>query len=166
MSWLRLALRGFPGHPIHPPLTDVTVGALTVGSLATIVGSLGVRVELLAPTAYVALLCGLLAAVPTAVTGLADLLELPAGSPAQTTATIHLVAMTAAVSTLLVAFLLLDPGATDAVPGDAAAASAIGFGLLVVGGWIGGSLVFRHAVRVDGGDDVPTRDALRPRRPS
>ncbi len=35
-------LRGFPGHPSHPPLTDVTIGAYTFGTVAAILSKAGV----------------------------------------------------------------------------------------------------------------------------
>ena len=35
-------LRGMPGHPSHPPLTDVTVGAYTVATIAAILSKAGV----------------------------------------------------------------------------------------------------------------------------
>ena len=36
-------VKGFPGHPSHPPLTDVSIGAYTVGALMLVLGALGSR---------------------------------------------------------------------------------------------------------------------------
>ena len=55
------------GHALHPAVTDVPIGAWTA---ATVIDVRGRRAERRAATAFEAL--GLLAAVPTALTGLAE----------------------------------------------------------------------------------------------
>ena len=41
-------VKGFPGHPSHPPLTDVSIGAYTAGTLMLVLGALGVEEEQMA----------------------------------------------------------------------------------------------------------------------
>lgn len=61
-------LRGGPaGHALHPALTDLPIGAWTSASLLDLVGGRGART---AARSLVA--AGLLSAVPTALTGLAE----------------------------------------------------------------------------------------------
>jgi hypothetical protein len=47
MSLIRL-LRGWPGKPSHPPLTDASIGAYTVGVAMLVLGALGVEEEQMA----------------------------------------------------------------------------------------------------------------------
>ena len=63
------------GHPLHPPLTDVVVGAWTSALLLDLLG--GRRSEEAADRLVAA---GVLAAVPTAASGLSDWAELRGGS--------------------------------------------------------------------------------------
>lgn len=61
-------LHGMPvGHAVHPPLTDVPIGAWTCASLLDLAGGERAR-----PAAQGLLAVGLVAAAPTAVTGLAE----------------------------------------------------------------------------------------------
>jgi uncharacterized membrane protein len=146
-------------------LAGVSVGALVVASIATLLAWFGFATDLLVPTAYTTMLIGLLAAVPAAVTGLADLLDLPVDAPARTTALIHLTLMGTAIAVFLLTVLLLHPGVEHRqVPGAAAVTAAAGFVVLAAGGWVGGSLAYGHGVRVAGKPDTPTREVLRPRR--
>lgn len=55
------------GHPLHPPLTDVPIGAWTMAVLLDTIGGRPVR-----PAADALVAAGLVAAVPTAATGLND----------------------------------------------------------------------------------------------
>ena len=65
-------LRGFPGHPSHPPLTDASIGAYTVGVAMLILGAAGVEKVAMAHGALLAISGGLIVALPTALTGLLD----------------------------------------------------------------------------------------------
>lgn len=51
-------LRGFPGHPSHPPLTDVTVGAYTFATIAVILSKAGVADHAFAQAWWLALVVG------------------------------------------------------------------------------------------------------------
>ena len=37
--------RGLPGHPIHPPLTDATIGTYTFATVAAVLSKVGVAEE-------------------------------------------------------------------------------------------------------------------------
>ena len=39
---MRFLLRGLPGHPLHPPLTDATIGAYTFAAAMAVLSRLGV----------------------------------------------------------------------------------------------------------------------------
>ena len=34
--------RGTPGHPVHPPLTDATIGVYTFATIAAVLSKLGI----------------------------------------------------------------------------------------------------------------------------
>src|SRR6185437_901553 len=62
-------LRGFPGHPSHPPLTDVTIGAYTFATVAAILSKLGVAEHGLAQAWWLALVVGAISSALTVGTG-------------------------------------------------------------------------------------------------
>src|SRR5436190_18024489 len=103
-------LRGWAGKPSHPPLTDASIGAYTVGVIMLVLGALGVEERQMAHGGLLALSGGLLLAAPTALTGLLDWLDLERGSPARSLATIHLFTMVSATVVFAVAWLLQRPG--------------------------------------------------------
>src|SRR4051795_12471004 len=89
-------IRGLPGHPLHPPLTDVTIGMFVLAAGLGVIGKAGGLDDNAGPAMWLALIGGLIAAVPTATTGMADWLVLPWGSEGWRTATGHLTPLGAA----------------------------------------------------------------------
>jgi uncharacterized membrane protein len=63
---------GLPGHPIHPPLTDATVGIYTFATIAAFMDVVGITHSNGAYGWWIALVVGLIATVFTALTGFAD----------------------------------------------------------------------------------------------
>ncbi|MBW3663333.1 MAG: DUF2231 domain-containing protein [Actinobacteria bacterium] len=166
MRLLKIALHGFRGHPLHPPLTDVSIGAYTVATIAVVLGWAGWKEELMAGAGFVAVIVGLGAALPTAVTGLADFLKIPNDSGARRTGWLHLAIMVTATLLFALAAILLYPGYLDeGVPPGAAIATIIAFVVLTAGGWVGGSLAYVHGVRVLGREDASLTEALTPSLP-
>src|SRR5215217_4954246 len=98
-------IKGWPGKPSHPPLTDASIGAYTVGVAMLVLGALGVEEEQMAHGALLAIGGGLALAAPTALTGLVDWLDIPKGTPVRTTATVHLVAMVSATILFALTFI-------------------------------------------------------------
>ena len=63
-----MLIRGLPGHPLHPPLTDATIGMYVLAAGLAIIGYAG-WIELAAAKGmWLALAGGLIVSVPTAVT--------------------------------------------------------------------------------------------------
>lgn len=145
-AWL---YRGTPGHPLHPPLTDATIGIYTFAAVAAVLSKVGIAETEAAQAWALALIVGLVVSAPTALTGFADWVRIARGTPLFRTATAHMVAML-----LATAFFLISIGAgyTDgmdgAVPDGAFVLTLAGFGLLTVGGWLGGTVVFHYGMRV------------------
>lgn len=156
-------LRGFPGHPSHPPLTDVTIGAYTFATIAAILSKLGVAEGAFAQAWWLALVVGAASSLLTVSTGFLDWLKISTGTPLWRTATIH--AATNALAS--VAFLLaIGSGHGDYVDRTVSSGSllitAIGFVLLTAGGTMGGSITYVHGMRVLNLVDEPTSRAITP----
>jgi uncharacterized membrane protein len=160
-------LRGFRGHPSHPPLTDASIGAYTAGSFLVFLGWFGVVEEKLAWGGFLAIAAGLVLAIPTILTGFADYVRIPRGTAKRRTANFHWVVMSCTTATYLVADAMLQTGFdTGQIPGSAALVTLIAFLLLFAGGYIGGTVVFVYGMRVLGEDrDHPTLEALTPKYP-
>ena len=133
-SWL--------GHPIHPAVTDVPIGAFIVALVLDLVGQ--------ADAALVAIVVGVVTFVAALVTGLADYTD--TDGTARARATTHGTIMFVAG---LVTALSMFGRISEAVdPTITTALLVIGLVLLLVGAFVGGDLVFvfgnmvsRHAFR-------------------
>lgn len=158
-------VKGFPGKPSHPPLTDASIGTYTAGGLMLLLGALGVEERPMAHGALLAISLGLLLAVPTALTGLLDWLELPKGTPVRKVATIHLFTMVAATVAFAVTWLAHLGGYNRGeIEPLAAVLGLVGLALLATGGYLGGTLAFVYGVRVLKHPDTEVTDALIPGR--
>src|SRR3954465_5189918 len=85
-------VRGLPGHPLHPPLTDATIGAYSFATVAAILSKLGVAEHAFAQAWWLALIVALVSTVLTALAGFADWLAIEWGSELWKTATAHALA--------------------------------------------------------------------------
>ena len=146
---LSYLIRGLPGHPLHPPLTDATIGAYTAAAVMGFASIIGVANRAAAHGWWLALVVGLILTVPTALTGLAEWLTIGRDTPLWRTATSHLVAMVTAAVFYLIAVLVghggYRHGAVDAGP---YILTLIGFASMTMGGWLGGAIVYVHGMRV------------------
>jgi uncharacterized membrane protein len=142
-------VRGLPGHPLHPPLTDAVIGMYTLATGLAAIGYAGWIKTPAAHGAWLAMIGGLVVTVPTALTGFFDWVTIEWGSAKWRTATAHLSAML--VATLLFALAAWQDHAGyrhETVTGAGLALAAAGFASLTLGGWLGGSIVFVHGMRV------------------
>lgn len=146
---LQYLWKGLPGHPLHPPLTDATIGTYTFATAAAFANVIGVIHKSGAFGWWIALVFGLIVTAFTATTGFADWLELEWGSPLWRTATAHMIAMVTATVVFLITVLWGHKGYTHGVIHTGPfILTLIGFGTLTVGGWLGGAVVFVHGMRV------------------
>ena len=145
-EWL---YRGTPGHPLHPPLTDATIGIYTFATIAAVLSKVGIAEQEAAQGWTLALIVGLVVSGPTALTGVADWLHIERGTPLFRTATAHMIAMLVATAIFLVA---IGAGYGDGIDGAVSDGAFIltlaGFAALTVGGWLGGTVVFNYGMRV------------------
>jgi uncharacterized membrane protein len=160
---LEYLYRGFPGHPLHPPLTDATIGIYTFATIAAVLSKVGIAEQKAAEGWTLALIVGLILSGPTAITGFVDWLRIERGTPLWRTATAHMVAMLVATAFFLVA---VGAGYSDGIDGvvtdGAFILTLIGFFVLTVGGWLGGAVVFTYGMRVLNLVEEPARRAASP----
>ena len=156
-------IRGLPGHPLHPPLTDATIGIYTFATIAALTDVLGITDHAGAQGWWLALVVGLVVTVLTALTGLADWLTLTWGSELWKTATSHMIAMVSATVFFLAAAIFChDQYVAGSIQADGLILTLVGFGLMTLGGWLGGAIVYVHGMRVLGLPNEPTRRAVAP----
>ena len=156
-------VKGLPGHPLHPPLTDATIGIYTAATAFGVLSALGVSERNTATAWWLALVLGLIVTGPTAVTGLVDWLGLSRGSALWKTATAHMLAMLTATVFFLLAAVFGHGGYVDGeVTAGSLILTLIGFGTLTLGGWLGGTIVFVHGMRVLNLVDEPAHRAVAP----
>jgi uncharacterized membrane protein len=156
-------LRGLPGHPVHPPLTDATIGIYTFATIAAVLSALGIAEDAAAKGWALGLVIGLVVSAATAVTGLLDWLKIEGGTPLKRTATSHLIAMVAATVVFLIAALVgYSDGMHGVVGSGALILTLLAYGLMAVGGWLGGTIVFVHGMRVLNLVEEPAHRAVSP----
>ena len=166
MNGLEKLVRGFPGHPVHPPLTDATIGAYTVAAVLAVVGALGWAEDAAGKGMWLALVVGLAFSAVTVVTGLVDYFTISSGTPLKRTATIHGLANGAASLFFVLAAIVQYDGFRDGeVTAGGVILTLVGFAFLTVGGWLGGTIVYVHGMRVLSLLEEPTWRAVTPGQP-
>lgn len=160
---LEYLYRGLPGHPLHPPLTDATIGIYTFATIAACLDVLGVSNNVAATSWAIALVIGLIVSIPTSLTGFADWITISRGTPLWRTATWHLFVMaTATVLFLLAAALGYSKGINGVIETVPFVLTLAGFLALTLGGWLGGTIVFGHGMRVLNLVEEPASRAISP----
>jgi len=141
--------KGQPGHPLHPPLTDATIGAYTAAMVMAVASIFGVANHSAAHGWWLALVVGLITTGFTATTGFLDWLTIEWRSPIWWTATWHMLSMLTATVFFLIATLVGHSGYKHgAVETGPFILTLVGFGFMTLGGWLGGPLVFVYGMRV------------------
>ena len=143
-------LAGPYGHPLHPMLVTVPIGAWA-GSLVFDVASypLG-SPPFLAQGSLWLIALGVAGAVAAALVGILDLLAIPAGTPAFRTGLVHMGLNLAVTAAYAVNFFWrhAQSAAPTMVGAGPLALSLVSFGVLGLAGFLGGKLAFRYGVRV------------------
>jgi nitrite reductase/ring-hydroxylating ferredoxin subunit/uncharacterized membrane protein len=126
------------GHPLHPPLTDVVIGAWTSALLLDLLGG-----DYSEEAANRLIAAGILAAVPTAAAGLSDWAELRGG-----TRRVGVVHATGNVTALVLHILSWRARRRHRRRGGIAL-SALGYCVATFSAWLGGHLSFGKGVGVN-----------------
>ncbi|HKX71666.1 MAG TPA: DUF2231 domain-containing protein [Acidimicrobiales bacterium] len=142
-------LAGPYGHPFHPILVTVPIGAWTLSLVFDLVSRWSGEPEVFVKASFWLIGAGILAALLAAVFGLLDLLTIPRGTPAFTTGLTHLALNLAVVVLYAISFALRRDNLDEAdVTVPAFVVSAVAYALLGVSGWLGGKLAYHYGVRV------------------
>jgi uncharacterized membrane protein len=139
------------GHPFHPILVTVPIGAwicALVFDIATRVSSNGRPA--LVDGAYWLIGIGIIAAAVAAIFGLMDLLTIPRGTRAFTTGLVHMALNVTVLVLFVINFVLRhdDHNRLAKVTPAQLVLSIVGVVLLGASGWLGGMLTYRFGVRV------------------
>jgi nitrite reductase/ring-hydroxylating ferredoxin subunit len=126
------------GHPAHPMLTDLPIGAWSMSALLDAVG--GSSAE---PAADLLVGAGILGAIPTAATGLNDWSDTIGGD--RRVGAVHAVANVAALGLYAASLVARRSGRRAA----GKALGLAGLGVVMVGAYLGGHLSFVRAVNVN-----------------
>jgi nitrite reductase/ring-hydroxylating ferredoxin subunit/uncharacterized membrane protein len=136
------------GHPLHPALTDVPIGAWTVAFLLDVVGA--------EEQADAAMTIGALAAVPTALAGAADWSDMD--PPARRVGLVHALLNTFGL-TCIIASLFARRNDNRAL---GVGLSTAGLSVASFSAWLGGSLVYREGIGVSHNAFEPGVDEFQP----
>ena len=140
---VKSALHGeWLGHPLHPVLTDIPVGAWTV-AMAFDAVELATKTRRLRAGADAAIGIGLLGAVGSAITGITDWSE--TGGRGRRVGAIHGMLNLTATALYTASWLMRRKGGRR----KAIAVSSTAFAIANASAYLGGHLVFREQIGVD-----------------
>ncbi|GAA4202736.1 DUF2231 domain-containing protein [Actinocatenispora rupis] len=144
------ALAGPYGHPYHPILVGVPIGAWIASLVFDVASRLVGSPTFLTRGAVWLIAVGVVGALVAAMAGLLDLLAIPTGTPAFRTGLVHMT-LNLAVTVAFVAnffWRYASYGHAGAVGAGQLALTAVSLATLGVSGYLGGKLAFRYGVRV------------------
>jgi len=155
-------LRGWAGKPLHPPLTDVPVGAYVLAAAFDVVSIVGGDDQPWARDFYRAasfvLIGGAIVSVFAALTGFWDwLTSTEKGTQARRTTNAHAVTMVTVTVLVLAGIAVRVLGYWDepSTPVAALVLSLAAAALTVIGGTLGGSLAYDYGFNVETSGDHP-----------
>jgi uncharacterized membrane protein len=142
-------LAGPYGHPLHPLLVTVPVGAWTASLVFDIASHLAATPAFLARASTWLIVIGLIGALAAATVGFLDLIVIPSGTRAARTAVLHMtIALSVTGAYVGNAAWRHAIGRYGVVPPGPLALSAVSMAALAAGGFFGAKLAFRYGVRV------------------
>lgn len=155
------ALAGPYGHPFHPMLVTLPIGAWVSSLVFDIASHLAPDQAALSTGARWLVAIGVLTALAAASVGFLDFFTIPSGTRAHRTALTHMV-LNLGITAGFAANFAWRLGDTAATPAGPLALSVVSLAALGVSGALGGKLAYRYGVRVaaetvqaDGFDPAP-----------
>jgi uncharacterized membrane protein len=141
-------LAGPYGHPLHPLLVAVPIGAWVCSVVFDLASHLTGPDADLAVGATWLVAIGVVGALASATVGFLDFVLIPAGTPAHRTALLHM-----SLNLLVTGGFAGDVAwrlhaASGATPAGPLVLSLVCLAGLTVSGWLGGRLAYRYGVRV------------------
>ncbi|MFE1295138.1 DUF2231 domain-containing protein [Streptomyces sp. NPDC058733] len=161
------ALAGPYGHPFHPILVTVPIGAWVSSLVFDIASHVADRPAFLVRGSLWLIAIGVIGALAAACVGFLDLFAIPTGTPAFRTALVHM-ALNLAVTAAYAGGWAWRHGAgttgQEGVGPGQLALSAVALAALGLSGYLGGKLAYRYGVRV--ADEAVQADGYRTRSSS
>lgn len=144
------SLAGPYGHPFHPILVTVPIGAWVTSLVFDIASHVVHRPGFLTQGSQWLIAVGVIGALLAAMVGFLDLFAIPAATRAFRTALVHMTLNLAVTAAYAVNFLWRHSTYTDgaSVGIGQLVLSAISVAALGVSGFLGGKLAYRYGVRV------------------
>ena len=144
------ALAGPYGHPFHPILVTVPIGAWACSLVFDISSRVIEEPGFLAQGSEWLIAIGVLGALAAAMVGFLDLIVIPSGTPAFRTGLVHMTLNLCVTAAYIANFVWRqgEYGTGAAVGVGQLALSLVSFATLGVSGYLGGKLAYRYGVRV------------------
>jgi uncharacterized membrane protein len=141
-------LAGRYGHPLHPALVAVPIGAWVASFVFDVASHLVSDPRTLAQGSRWLIALGVLGAVAAAMVGILDLLAVPAGTRVFRIGLAHMSINLAVTVAYVLGFLIRGGAGAEPVGWAPLALSAVALAALTVSGYLGGELAYRYGVRV------------------
>jgi len=143
----RAIIAGPYGHPFHPVLVTVPIGAW-VSSIVLDIASMAKDNAALAEASLWLIAIGVIGALLAALFGLLDLSTIPRGTKAFTTGVTHMSLNVLAVVLFAIDYFIRVKQETHSVPTVGFILSLVALALIGASGWLGGKLAYHYGVRV------------------
>lgn len=144
----RTAFAGPYGHPLHPIIVTVPIGAWLSSLIFDLFAIFGDDGTAFIQGAQLLIAIGVIAAVIAAIFGLIDLLRIAGKTRAKKIGLTHMVINLIVVALFVISFIVQALSGYEDVSIVAFVIIIIGLAMLAVSGWLGGKLVFHYGVRV------------------
>ncbi len=125
------------GEPLHPPMTDITIGGWTLSMIFDLLGH--------EDASDVSLKIGTLSAIGTALSGAAQWADLQEMEEPRRLGALHALMNTTALGLCVTSWALRERGHRE----TGIATAWAGYGIATASAWIGGHLSFRLGIGVD-----------------
>lgn len=140
------ALAGPYGHPFHPILVTVPIGAWVASLVFDLASRFTGDPSVFASGSRWLIGLGVVGALVAALFGFLDMVGIAEGTAARRTAYVHMTLNLAVTTAYGVSFFLRD--GADPVAWGLIVLSAAALGALGGSGWLGGKLTYRYGIRV------------------
>jgi uncharacterized membrane protein len=143
-------LAGPYGHPFHPILVTVPIGAWVSSVVLDLASHVLNSASTASHAAWWLLALGVLGALAAASVGFLDLIAIPTGTRAWRVGLTHMTCNVSATALFAVAWFLRkgDVAPAGGTPWALVVLSLVAMALLGAGGYLGGELAYRYGVRV------------------
>jgi uncharacterized membrane protein len=155
----RTILAGPYGHPFHAMAITIPIGTWFTSLIFDLVAIFGDQQAAFTRGAAWLIGVGIVGGLAAAVLGFLDYSLLPRGTAVHRTALVHMIINLAIIVLMIGSFLVRLATGLDEFSVGGFILSLIGLLLLVVSGYLGGELAYRHGVRV--ADEETQRKAYR-----